>query len=125
MLEVRDEDVGKKGMTFRVSEDRISIVFLDTLWVLEVIAVKKAFCTEVWNVVELRDNAMPVVGACESVSLEDLGGEMSENEDGGLIRSVEERADQKFKVLCFFLVSEVTVSWEEFWSARKCVRRVV
>lgn len=76
-------------MSCRIGKDRINKVFLNVFRILEVIAVEEGFGTDVGDVVELRDDTVPVVGTGETVGTEDLSGEVAEDEDGGLVRSVE------------------------------------
>jgi hypothetical protein len=62
----------------------------------------------VWNVVELSHDTVPVIGANETVCFVYLGAEVTENENGRLVRTKEERADEDFKVVHHFLITMCT-----------------
>jgi hypothetical protein len=104
-LEIRYEDIREECMTLRASENRIDVIFLaDRVGVLNPIVVNKRFCGQVRYIIEIGDNVMPVVWTLEIPCLVDLRREVSEDNDSGLIWSIEDRADEKFKVLCLLVV---------------------
>lgn len=54
---------------------------------------------DVWHVVELRHDVVPVFWADITIYGVDLRGEVAEDDDGGLVRAKEEGADEQLKVL--------------------------
>lgn len=52
---------------------------------------------EVHDIVELGNSAVPDFGSCETSLSLDLGGEVTEEDDSGLIRSEKERTDEKIR----------------------------
>jgi len=56
-------------MPRRAGEDGVDKVFLDRLGIAHVLGEEGRFDGDVWDVVELRDDVVPVVGPCEAVRL--------------------------------------------------------
>lgn len=51
------------------------------------------------NIVELRDETVPVIWTGKTVRLCDLRAEVSKNENSRLVRSNQDRANQKLKLV--------------------------
>ena len=56
-------------MPRRAGEDGIDKVLLDILGIAHVVGEEGKFGGDVWDVVELRDDVVPVVWPCETVCL--------------------------------------------------------
>ena len=57
------------------------------------------------HVVKLCHDVVPVFGTSEAVLIKDLGAKVAKNDDGGLVRSVEQRTNEKLEVFQALLVT--------------------
>jgi hypothetical protein len=73
--------------------------------VLHIFGEDGGFDADVRYIVKLGNDAVPVVGSCEAMSLVHLWAEMAENEDSWLIWTDEDGANKDFKVFHHFLTS--------------------
>lgn len=57
---------------------------------------------DVWDVVELCHDIVPMIRSSETVALVYLRAKVSENQNGGLVWAEKNRSDEQFKVFhCF------------------------
>jgi hypothetical protein len=63
------------------------------------------FEADEWDIVELGDDTVSVVGSCEARGLVYLWAEMAEKEDSWLVWTNEDGANEDFKVFHPFLTS--------------------
>jgi hypothetical protein len=104
-LHVGDEYVGDKVVTGHTGENGVDVVLVDRVGVLHVFREHGGFDADVWYIVELGDDTVPVVGSGEAMGLVYLWAEMAEKEDSWLVWTDEDRANEDFKVFHHFLTS--------------------
>ena len=104
-LEVCNENIREKGVTTRIGEDRIGIIFLlDQLIIFNVVIVQERFRSEMRNIVMIRDDGMPMLWACQAPCLKNLWWKVAKNDDSRLIRTPQERADEIFEIDCLLFI---------------------
>lgn len=83
--------VGQVGALVQVCEDAFGL--------FKVAVVDYSSGADVWEVVELRDGSVQLVWASVPIEGLDLGTEVAEDDDSGLVWADEDGADQKLEVL--------------------------
>ena len=98
-LHVRDQYVGNEVVAGGIRQDGIGIVCFPGLFRIgKVVVVDEPFGGYMRNVVELCHYRVEEFGTGESVLGLDLRGKVTEDDQGGLVFSDEDRADQKLVV---------------------------
>lgn len=77
-LEVSYEDLGDEVVPEGRGEDGVDEVFVNGWGVAHVVGEKGGFDADVWDVVELGDDVVQMVGACKTVGLVDLWTKVAE-----------------------------------------------
>ena len=97
-LEEGNEDVAENFVACWACEDGVCKVFRDGGRVAKVVREKDGFGAEMGNVVEPSDGVVPMVRSCIAMGLVSLGTEVSEKDDGRVVRASEKSADKCFKL---------------------------
>lgn len=61
---------------------------------------------DVRDIIKLRNDVVPVIWSSKAVHIMDLRAKVTKDDDSRLVRPVEQRANQKFKVFHTFLVTD-------------------
>ena len=80
-LHIGDEYVGDKVVACHAGKNGVDVVLVDRGGALHIFREDSGFDADVWYVIELGDDTVPVVGSCKVVGLMHVSAEMHAKEE--------------------------------------------